>query len=174
MLKYSQLNVNSPDDRRILTARGAAINGHWIYGCIGSTALTGANQACGVVRGKRYQPKHIFHVRLPAIFHGSFPAKSIYHRERDRPRAVGFRTPVSLTTFPLYCRRFTPSLGSFELPGARRLIPSSVSLWLRNTLNFYDEKRTWQIGFWCPVVQYRLISNEGSCEVLSIDCNKIL
>lgn len=34
------------------------------------------------MRRKRYQPKHIFHVRLPAIFHGSFHTKSIYHGKR--------------------------------------------------------------------------------------------
>lgn len=128
---------NTESLQRIQAVRGAAISGHWIYGCIGSTALTGANQACEGMRGKRYQPKHIFHVRLPAIFHGSFPAKSIYHRERDRADAVGFRTPVSLIPFPLYWPAFQPSLvGSFELPEPRRVILNIVSFWLKKVPDF--------------------------------------
>lgn len=44
------------------------------------------------MRRKLYQPKHIFHVRLPAIFHGSFHTKSIYHGKRARPCTVSFHT----------------------------------------------------------------------------------
>ena len=102
--------------------QSAAINERRIYGCIGSTALTGANQPRrGRMRGKRYQSKHIFHVRLPAIFHGSFAAKSIYHRARETDPSLLQRRLVS-PPFPLYWPSF-----SFGIVRITPLTPSWCS-----------------------------------------------